>query len=66
MSFNMWVISVKSLWSNQLNLFCSMNHIVDLHLTLQKSIGTPDYILSTIGLSNNSSLKTLSPMCLQE
>jgi hypothetical protein len=47
-------------------IFCSKNQIVDSHLTLLKSIGTPDYILSMIGLSNNSILKTSSPMCLQE
>ena len=47
--------------------FCnSMNQIVDSHLILLRSIGTPDYILSMIDLSNNSNLKTLSPMCLQE
>ena len=59
-------LSLSSLKSLALIFFCSMNQIVDSHLTLLKSIGTPDYILSMIGLSNNLSLKTLSPMCLQE
>ena len=64
MLLNMWVIPLSLVVD--VNLFGSMNQTADSHLTLLKSIGTPDYILSMIGLSNNSSLKTLSPMCLQE
>lgn len=64
MLLNMWVISLSLVLD--VNFFGSMNQTADSHLTLLKSIGTPDYILSMIGLSNNSSLKTLLPMCLQE
>ena len=55
------IIQVEDIW-----IFRSMNQTVDSHLTLQKSTGTPGYIPSTIGLSNNSSLKMLLRMYLQE